>query len=117
MTSCLHWNFGPEATERLCDAVTSYDPAWIEGPLPPENVDALARLDRNVDVHLSSRGRTFTAATGSATSSSETAGIDTTPAARGVPSCHPIVIPDRCRLYTHRVLQRAINCRFAASDS
>ncbi len=44
----LHWNFGVEAAEKLCRALEPYDLAWIEDPLPPENVDALATLNRAV---------------------------------------------------------------------
>lgn len=48
----LHWNFSPETAERLCGAIESYDIAWLEDPLPPENVDALRELKRSVDVPL-----------------------------------------------------------------
>ncbi|MFC6837946.1 mandelate racemase/muconate lactonizing enzyme family protein [Halomarina ordinaria] len=48
----LHWNFSVEATEKLCAALEPYDLAWIEDPLPPENVDALATLNRSVDQPL-----------------------------------------------------------------
>jgi galactonate dehydratase len=48
----LHWNFNPETAERLCRALEPYDLAYIEDPLPPENVDALRELKRRVDVTL-----------------------------------------------------------------
>jgi len=48
----LHWNFSVEATEKLCKALEPYDLAWIEDPLPPENADALATLNRSVDQPL-----------------------------------------------------------------
>ena len=48
----LHWNFGPETTERLCKAIEPYGLAWVEDPLPPENTDAMTELNRNVNVNL-----------------------------------------------------------------
>jgi galactonate dehydratase len=48
----LHWNFNPETAERLCRAVEPYDLAYVEDPLPPENVDALRELKQRVDVPL-----------------------------------------------------------------
>ncbi len=48
----LHWNFNVETAERICRAISEYDLAWVEDPLPPENADALARLNRSVDVPL-----------------------------------------------------------------
>jgi galactonate dehydratase len=48
----LHWNFSPETAERLCRAIEPYDIAWIEDPLPPENIDALRELKRRVDTTL-----------------------------------------------------------------
>jgi galactonate dehydratase len=48
----LHWNFSVEATEKLCASLEPYDLAWIEDPLPPENADALATLNRSVEQPL-----------------------------------------------------------------
>lgn len=48
----LHWNFSVEAAEKLCAALEPYDIAWIEDPLPPENADAMAQLNRSVDQPL-----------------------------------------------------------------
>jgi len=48
----LHWNFSVEAIEKLCKALEPYDLAWIEDPLPPENADALATLNRSVEQPL-----------------------------------------------------------------
>lgn len=48
----LHWNFNPETAERLCRALEPYDLAYVEDPLPPENVDALRELKQRVDVTL-----------------------------------------------------------------
>ncbi|WP_090506351.1 enolase C-terminal domain-like protein [Natronorubrum sediminis] len=48
----LHWNFSVEAAEKLCQALEPYDLAWIEDPLPPENEDAMAQLNRNVSQAL-----------------------------------------------------------------
>ena len=48
----LHWNFNPETAERLCRALEPYDLAYVEDPLPPENIDALRELKRRVDVTL-----------------------------------------------------------------
>jgi len=45
----LHWNFGLEAAEALCAALSPYDLAWIEDPLPPENTAAMAALNERVD--------------------------------------------------------------------
>jgi galactonate dehydratase len=48
----LHWNFSPETAERLCRALEPYDLAWIEDPLPPENVAAMRELKLRVDATL-----------------------------------------------------------------
>ena len=48
----LHWNFSVEAAEKLCAALEPYDLAWIEDPLPPENTDAIAQLNRSVEQPL-----------------------------------------------------------------
>jgi galactonate dehydratase len=48
----LHWNFNPETATRICHAVEAYDLAYIEDPIPPENVDALRELNQRVDVTL-----------------------------------------------------------------
>ncbi len=47
-----HWNFGLEAAEALCAALSPYDLAWIEDPLPPENTAAMAALNERVDQPL-----------------------------------------------------------------
>jgi galactonate dehydratase len=48
----LHWNFSVETAERICRAVEPYDLAWVEDPLPPENIEAMRELKRRVDVTL-----------------------------------------------------------------
>ncbi len=48
----LHWNFNPETAERLCRAIAPYDLAYVEDPLPPENMDALRELKQRVEVPL-----------------------------------------------------------------
>ncbi|MFO7926465.1 mandelate racemase/muconate lactonizing enzyme family protein [Natronomonas sp.] len=48
----LHWNFSPETAERLCRALEGAGLAWVEDPIPPENVDAMRELKRRVDVTL-----------------------------------------------------------------
>ena len=48
----LHWNFNPETAKRLCRAIEPYDLAYVEDPLPPENIDALRELKQRVDTTL-----------------------------------------------------------------
>jgi galactonate dehydratase len=48
----LHWNFSPETAVRLCEAIEPFDLAWVEDPIPPENVDAMSDLARSVNVPL-----------------------------------------------------------------
>jgi len=48
----LHWNYPIETAERACRALEGIDLAWVEDPLPPENADAMARLNRAVDVPI-----------------------------------------------------------------
>ncbi|WP_225333540.1 mandelate racemase/muconate lactonizing enzyme family protein [Halomicrobium urmianum] len=36
----LHWNFSVETAERIARGVEDADLAWLEDPVPPENVDA-----------------------------------------------------------------------------
>lgn len=48
----LHWNFTVATAQELCRQLSSYDLAWIEDPIPPENVDVLRELNRATDVSL-----------------------------------------------------------------
>ncbi len=48
----LHWNYPMETAERMCRALEDIELAWVEDPLPPENADAMAQLNRAVDVPI-----------------------------------------------------------------
>lgn len=42
-----HWNYGVQAAVELARALEPYDLLWLEDPVPPENVAALAQVQRN----------------------------------------------------------------------
>lgn len=48
----LHWNFTVESAERLARAIETDRLAWIEDPIPPENVAAMQKLARAIDTPL-----------------------------------------------------------------
>ena len=42
-----HWNYGVQAAVELARALEPYDLLWLEDPVPPENIAALAQVQRN----------------------------------------------------------------------
>jgi galactonate dehydratase len=48
----LHALWSVRAAEKICGAVAPYQPYWVEDPIRPDAVDALATLARNVDVRI-----------------------------------------------------------------
>ncbi len=46
----LHGLWNRSAAERICAALTPYEPFWVEDPIRPDAVDALAALRRDIDV-------------------------------------------------------------------
>ena len=48
----LHGLWSVRAAEKICGAVAPYQPYWVEDPIRPDAVDALATLARNVDVRI-----------------------------------------------------------------
>ncbi|MGA8117724.1 MAG: mandelate racemase/muconate lactonizing enzyme family protein [Actinocatenispora sp.] len=46
----LHGLWNRRAATTICDAVAPYRPYWVEDPLRPDAVDALAALARDIDV-------------------------------------------------------------------
>lgn len=45
----MHGRFSPATAVRLAKALAPYDPAWLEEPVPPENLAALAKVAGKVD--------------------------------------------------------------------
>ncbi len=41
-----HWNYGVQAAVELARALEPYDLLWLEDPVPPENIAALAQVQR-----------------------------------------------------------------------
>jgi len=48
----LHWNFTPETARRIGRKLESYDLAWLEDPVPPNQRDAHTRLADALDVPI-----------------------------------------------------------------
>jgi L-alanine-DL-glutamate epimerase-like enolase superfamily enzyme len=42
-----HWNYGVSAAIRLARALEPYKLAWLEDPVPPENIPAIGRVQNN----------------------------------------------------------------------
>jgi galactonate dehydratase len=55
----LHGLWNRPCAERICAALTAYRPLWVEDPIRPDAVDALAALRRAVDVPIAT-GETVT---------------------------------------------------------
>jgi galactonate dehydratase len=55
----LHGLWNRPAAERICSALTPYQPFWVEDPIRPDAVDALAALRRDIDVPVAT-GETVT---------------------------------------------------------
>jgi L-alanine-DL-glutamate epimerase-like enolase superfamily enzyme len=45
-----HWNYGVQAAIGLARALERYDLLWLEDPTPPENIAALAVVQRNTSL-------------------------------------------------------------------
>ena len=48
----LHGLWQRRGATRICEALASYRPCWVEDPIRPDAVDALAGLRRDVDVPI-----------------------------------------------------------------
>ncbi len=55
----LHGLWNRPVAERICAALTPYQPFWVEDPIRPDAADALAALRRSVDVPIAT-GETVT---------------------------------------------------------
>jgi L-alanine-DL-glutamate epimerase-like enolase superfamily enzyme len=55
----LHGLWNRPCAERICAALTPYQPFWVEDPIRPDAVDALAALRRDIDVPIAT-GETVT---------------------------------------------------------
>ncbi|MFF2520557.1 mandelate racemase/muconate lactonizing enzyme family protein [Streptomyces liangshanensis] len=53
----MHGRFSPATAVRLARELAPYDPAWLEEPVPPENVDALRKVAEKVDVPIATGER------------------------------------------------------------
>lgn len=48
----LHWNFTVETARRLLPKLEPYDLAWIEDPVPPENVDVHRKISESTSTPI-----------------------------------------------------------------
>lgn len=48
----LHGLWSRPAAAQICDALTPFQPFWVEDPIRPDAIDALARLTHEVDVPI-----------------------------------------------------------------
>lgn len=47
-----HWRYDVNDVIRLAKALEHIQPMWLEDPVPPDNVDAMARVTHSVDVPI-----------------------------------------------------------------
>lgn len=47
-----HWKYSVKDAIKLLNALAQFDLLWVEDPVPPENVDALLEVQRNVQVPI-----------------------------------------------------------------
>lgn len=55
-----HGQFTPAGALRLSEKLTPYDPLWLEEPVPPDNVDAMARVARSSAIPIATGERLTT---------------------------------------------------------
>jgi galactonate dehydratase len=53
----MHGRFSPSTAVRLARELAPYDPAWLEEPVPPENLRALRKVAEKVDVPIATGER------------------------------------------------------------
>ncbi|MBO0730241.1 MAG: mandelate racemase/muconate lactonizing enzyme family protein [Acidimicrobiaceae bacterium] len=56
----MHGRFSPSAAIRLAGLLARYEPSWIEEPVPPENVKALAKVAAHTDIPIATGERMHT---------------------------------------------------------
>jgi galactonate dehydratase len=55
-----HGALAPRASVELADIVEAFDPVFYEEPIPPENIDALRRIRRDIDLPVATGERLLT---------------------------------------------------------
>ncbi|MFD3918668.1 mandelate racemase/muconate lactonizing enzyme family protein [Streptomyces sp. NPDC058595] len=53
----MHGRFSPATAVRLARELAPYDPAWLEEPVPPENLQALNKVAGKVDIPVATGER------------------------------------------------------------
>lgn len=56
----MHGRFNPATAIRLAGLLAPYDPAWLEEPVPPENLKALAKVAAHTDIPIATGERMHT---------------------------------------------------------
>jgi galactonate dehydratase len=56
----MHGRFSASTAIRMADKLTRFDPAWIEEPVPPENLKALAKVAAHTDIPIATGERMHT---------------------------------------------------------
>lgn len=53
----MHGRFSPATAVRLARELAPFDPAWLEEPVPPENLAALAKVSAKTDIPIATGER------------------------------------------------------------
>lgn len=53
----MHGRFAPHEAIRIAHQLAEFDPAWLEEPVPPENLRALAKVAEHVDAPIATGER------------------------------------------------------------
>jgi galactonate dehydratase len=56
----MHGRFSASTAIRIAGKLTRFDPAWIEEPVPPENLKALAKVAAHTDIPIATGERMHT---------------------------------------------------------
>jgi len=56
----MHGRFSPATAIDISSMLEKYDPSWIEEPVPPDNIDALARVSEKVKIPVATGERCHT---------------------------------------------------------
>jgi galactonate dehydratase len=53
----MHGRFAPAEAVRIARELAPFDPSWIEEPVPPENLEALSKVSRQVSIPVATGER------------------------------------------------------------
>src|SRR5579862_8133984 len=56
----MHGRFSPATAIDICGMLEKYQPSWVEEPVPPDNIDALAKAAAKINIPIATGERCHT---------------------------------------------------------